>query len=584
LSLTVKLKNNQVIMTPSIATITVLPDTISHLTMTITSKSGDKDPILANGKSAYLVKVISQNSIGRPFIDTVIHFSTNDEEHSHLSLVDGKTNAQGEIITEVVDTKAEQLILHTSIPHQSIFIDGILAFAADATTNHIADFTVDKNAATANGTDTVTGTIVIQDKQGNVVPDVQVIAKDVTGASISTPAKTDAQGKTTFTFTNVKSGPDTITVSTAADTTGKTQNVTFAADATTNHIAGFTVDRTTAIANGTDTVTGTIVVQDKQGNVVPDVQVIAKDVTGASISTPAKTDAQGKTTFIFTNVKSGPDTITVSTAADTTGKTQNVTFAADATTNHIAGFTVDRTTATANGTDTVTGTIVIQDKQGNVVPDVQVIAKDVTGASISTLPKTDTQGKTTFTFTNVKSGPDTITVSTAADTTGKTQNVTFAADAATNHVADFTVDKNAATANGTDTVTGTIVIQDKQGNVVPDVQVTAKDVTGASISTLPKTDAQGKTTFTFTNVKSGPDTITVSTAADTTGKTQNVTFAADATTNHIAGFTVDRTTATANGTDTVTGTIVIQDKQGNVVPNVQVIAKDVTGASISTLP
>ncbi|PSW22715.1 hypothetical protein C9J21_22270, partial [Photobacterium phosphoreum] len=42
LSLTVKLKNNQVIMTPSIATITVLPDTISHLTMTITSKSGDK--------------------------------------------------------------------------------------------------------------------------------------------------------------------------------------------------------------------------------------------------------------------------------------------------------------------------------------------------------------------------------------------------------------------------------------------------------------------------------------------------------------------------------------------------------------
>ncbi|PSW32771.1 hypothetical protein C9J21_10530, partial [Photobacterium phosphoreum] len=83
------------------------------------------------------------------------------------------------------------------------------------------------NAATANGTDTVTGTIVIQDKQGNVVPDVQVIAKDVTGASISTPAKTDTQGKTTFTFTNVKSGPDTITVSTASDTSGKTQHVRF---------------------------------------------------------------------------------------------------------------------------------------------------------------------------------------------------------------------------------------------------------------------------------------------------------------------------------------------------------------------
>ncbi|PSW31801.1 hypothetical protein C9J21_14635, partial [Photobacterium phosphoreum] len=273
---------------------------------------------------------------------------------------------------------------------------------------------------------------------------------------------------------------------------------------------------------------------------------------------------------------SGPDTITVSTAADTTGKTQNVTFAADAATNHVADFTVDKNAAIANGTDTVTGTIVIQDKQGNVVPDVQVTAKDVTGATLSTLPKTDAQGKTTFTFTNVKSGPDTITVSTAADTTGKTQNVTFAADAATNHVADFTVDRTTAIANGTDTVTGTIVIQDKQGNVVPDVQVIAKDVTGASISTPAKTDAQGKTTFRFTNMKSGPDTITVSTAADTTGKSQNITFTAIVPLieyivgNHDAIFPTESLKLTAH----------VVDQSGNKVKNCKVYFSS-TGSTLS---
>ncbi|MBU9843763.1 Ig-like domain-containing protein [Rahnella ecdela] len=536
--------------------------------------TAQSDNAIANGSAANTVKVVVKDAYGN--LATAMGVTMSASNGASVA-TEGVTDRNGEYLASVTSLVAGASVITAQTNGQSKSLP--VTFIPDNRTAQIAagSMTVTKDNALANGTDNNSVQLTVTDAKGNSVSGQTVSFTADNGATIAATVDTGPDGTLTLPITSPVTGSSKITAS--INGSSQSVTVTFRADAATATVSALTVDGDNALANGTDTNSVKAVVQDAQGNPVPEMTVTFSADNGATIAATGVTGPDGTVTVSLTNVTAGVSHV----MATVNGNSQSVpvTFVADASTAQIAtdSMTVTKDNALANGTDNNSVQLTVTDAKGNSVSGQTVSFTADNGATIAATADTGPDGTLTLPITSPVTGSSKITASINGSSQSVT--VTFRADAARATVSALTVEGDNALANGTDTNSVKAVVQDAQGNPVPDMTVTFSADNGATIAATGVTGPDGTVTVSLTNVTAGVSHVT----ATVNGNSQSVpvTFVADASTAQIAAgsMTVTKDNALANGTDNNSVQLTVTDAKGNSVPDMTVTFSADNGATIA---
>ncbi|SQI19191.1 intimin/invasin [Salmonella enterica subsp. arizonae] len=307
-----------------------------------------------------------------------------------------------------------------------------LLFIADTATAKVSDITVDKSQGVANGNDHITYTAIVTDASGNPVKDQEVTwnATPATANLSSATSTTDSNGNTSVTITTLKAGSVNVTAQAGASPAWNAPTTTFVGDKATAQILDLKTNKSTALANGTDSITFTGTVIDANNNVLEGVNVAwaVTPTTGVLSTTTSASGNDGKASVSLTSsqVESYQVTATVNGKDETSG---NVSFTADSASASLTSLTSDETSNLIAGNGSATLTAVVQDATGHPIAGAVVnwSSDNTTGNFSETTSTTNSEGKAIVTFSGTHAQLTTITAS-SVNNSQKTVQVTIAPD------------------------------------------------------------------------------------------------------------------------------------------------------------
>lgn len=528
----------------------------------VVSLNTDKMSAPADGKTAISLTASVKDAHGNAVPAVQVHFS-NDK--GRLSASDVMTDSHGLASVALTSTQDGPLTIAATTPTDPSGQRKKVTFTADASTATIASLTTDHNALTANGKSAATLTATVKDANGNLVPDMPVIFTTSRGELSASQQKTNAQGEAQITLTGTEAGAATVKAAAASDPLGKTMLITFSADAATAAVVGLAADRTQATANGSALITLTATVADAFNNPVAGQTVSFVSDLGLLSTASAVTDDRGQAQIEISSTRGGTATIVASHVNNPKGKRINVTFTADNATAKVSVLSADKTTAAANGRETIVLRAEVMDNNGNRVPATNVSFSTSGGTLSANQAVTDPQGVASVQLTAIHMGDVTVTAKASADSSGKSTTLTFVADNTTATVRSLTADRPEATANGKMTIAFTALLTDANNNPVAGETISFENSGGHLSQANAITDSNGNAQVTLNSLVAAPVTIKATSATDATGKSTRVNFVADKTTAAIASLTADRDMATADGRDSISLTALVQDGHGNPV-------------------
>lgn len=365
-------------------------------------------------------------------------------------------------------------------------------------------------------------------------------------------------------------------VSSAVDAAVMNRASTSGADNTVTYDTSYTVTLTVTgateiVADGTSSTTLRANVKDVQGNNVESVTVrLDIPANGGSDNGDQTTNGAGNADF----------TLTSSTVADIYDYTATVTDNGSVSPSTQVEFTpgppdtitlavTGATEIVADGASTTTLEATVEDQFGNLIPDTSVdLVIPTDGGSVATNPAdTNASGVASFTLTSsTLTGDYDYTAETGA-LSSNIETVTFVAGAVDTVTLTLT---GAATlvANGTDTTTFNVVLEDAFGNVVPDESVTLNipGNGGSAAQPMQTSDANGEVNYTLTASTVAGTYNYTATAATVNSNQESVTFDP----GPVNSVTLSVTGATLIGADTIQSTTleaVVEDVHGNLIPN-----------------
>jgi Invasin, domain 3/Bacterial Ig-like domain (group 1)/Bacterial surface protein, Ig-like domain len=256
---------------------------------------------------------------------------------------------------------------------------------------------------------------------------------------------------------------------------------------------------TTVAADGSTPSTITITAKDDYNHPIAG-QTVSLSVSGSgnTVSTPAATDANGRTTATLTSTVGETKTITVTIGSTQINAQPTVTFTAQGvSTSKSTAVASPNSGLVADGVSASTITVTAKDGSGNPLPG-KTVALAVSGSgNILTQPSstTDVNGQITATLESTVAEAKTITVTVDGTVINAQPTVTFLAGAAT-HIA-FTPGP-VTTPVGLTMPAVVVQIEDQYGNAVSQSGATATLALSAGTlsGTNPQmTDASGKATF-----------------------------------------------------------------------------------------
>uniref|UniRef100_UPI003F58FD69 Ig-like domain-containing protein n=1 Tax=Hafnia alvei TaxID=569 RepID=UPI003F58FD69 len=532
-----------------------------------------KDNSTANGTTENTVNITVKDDNGIPVSNANVSLSADkstvnfgvSQQAKAKSAKTFQTDAQGSLTIGFTDTVAETAQLTATLDNGNTKAVSS-SFIADSSTAKVSDLTV-TSGAVANGTATNQATVTVVDGKNNPLPDQVVTWTQDGTAVVGTSAKTDSNGQTTVTFTDLKA--QTVNITATVNGSSQSKPSTFVADSSTAKVSALTVT-SGAVANGTATNQATVTVVDANSNPQPD-QVVTWSQDGtAVVGTSAKTDSNGQATVTFTDLKA--ETVNIAATVNGSSQSKPSTFVADSSTAKVSALTVT-SGALANGTATNQATVTVLDGKNNPLPD-QVVTWSQDGtAVVGTSAKTDSNGQTTVTFTDLKA--ETVNIAATVNGSSQFKPSSFVADSSTAKVSDLTV-TSGAVANGTATNQATVTVVDANNNPQPDQVVTWTQDGTAVVGTSGKTDSNGQTTVTFTDLKA--ETVNITATVNSTSQSKPSSFIADSSTAKVSDLTVT-SGAVANGTATNQATVTVVDGNSNPQPD-QVVTWTQDGTAV----
>ncbi|CAG9235657.1 exported hypothetical protein [Paraburkholderia tropica] len=324
--------------------------------------------------------------------------------------------------------------------------------------------------------------------------------------------------------------------------------------------------KTTAVANGVDSVTFTASVAGNGGEGVAGQTVRWSIASGLKlISSTTTTDSSGRATATVSTTTAGTFTVEAYDVSSSASASASATFTADNSTASVTGLVASPSSIAANGVSTSTLTATLKDAYGNTIGAGVSVSWSTTGGALAAQSSTtNSSGEATVVLTSATLA-GTATVTSTAVSGSKTATVTFVPDVATAQVTALSASPASITANGTSTSTLTATIKDAYGNQFgAGVSVSWSTSGGTLSASTSSTGSNGEATTVLTSSTTA-QTATVTAAAVAGSKTAQVAFVADVTTARVSTLTASPSSITANGTATSTLTATLKDANGNAL-------------------
>ncbi|MBE0130564.1 hypothetical protein FOT72_21495 [Citrobacter amalonaticus] len=535
------------------------------------------DTKTANGTDTHPVTLRVEDAQGNPLtsIQSVTLSVPADGPlfSNNTATLSTSTDSNGELEVPLTSTVAGTFTVSARLGSGTA-VTAQVRFAADTSTARLTVAADSTEAASANGTATRTVTATLTDAGGNPLPNQSVLftAGDGPVFSGESSGTTGDDGTMTVTLTSTVAGTFTVSGTASGLSLSNSAEVAFIADTSTAQlIIGTSSD--TKTANGTDTHPVTLRVEDAQGNPLTSVQSVTLSVPAdgplfsnntATLST--STDSNGELEVPLTSTVAGTFTVSARLGSGT-AVTAQVRFAADTGTARIADGALERVTndALANGSATNSVKATVTDANRNPLSGQIVNFSADNGATIVASGTTGDDGTVTMTLTSTVAGDSTVTAS--INSSSQNVSVTFTADTSTAQLTVTADNSETMLADGTDTRTVTATLRDVRGNALRNQPVSFTVSGGPAFSgeTSGITGDDGTVTVTLTSTVAG--TFTVSGAASDLSLNGSADVTFTITGPYRGTIELSESSATADGSSTVTLTVKLTDAKGNLVSN-----------------
>ncbi|CFX37929.1 intimin/invasin [Salmonella enterica subsp. enterica serovar Typhi] len=446
--------------------------------------STDKTTVTADGTDSVRYTLTVTGSDGKPVSGQAVRW-----EHNGGTLNgENTTNADGVATATLTSQTAGIIRVAATTRNQT-------AKAADVTfvAAMQGELLADRTQALADGQEAVSYTLTLKTTDGKPFSGKNVTFTTTAGQLSRTQGTTDQNGQLSVQLTSTRAGQAVVNAS-VDGTTISAAPVMFE----TRPDTAIVVNKTSAVADGQDSIILTAVIRDAAGIPVAGQAVTWHTDNGQFTQQDAVTNAAGAASATLTSTQAGNAQVSLSlNGTTTTVSAPRVSFTQQLYLTLQAG----RTTAVADGNDVITYTLNVRDVAGQPVKDKAVQWSTDLGTLSPLQGTTSAQGEATVTLTSTQAGQAVVN----ATVDGKqisAQSVTF-----TRTVRGvITVEKERVYPGSKQTVT--LTLTDAAGNPVSGERVDWHADSGNLWQTQGTTDAQGRTTTTWESTTPGTATIT----------------------------------------------------------------------------
>lgn len=446
--------------------------------------STDKTTATADGADSVRYTLTVTGSDGKPVSGQAVRW-----EHNGGTLNgENTTNADGMATATLTSQTAGIIRVAATTRNQT-------AKAADVTfvAAMQGELLADRTQALADGQEAVSYTLTLKTTDGKPLSGKNVTFTTTVGQLSRTQGTTDQNGQLSVQLTSTRAGQAVVNAS-MDGTTISAAPVTFE-----NRLdSAIVVNKTSAVADGQDSIILTAVIRDAAGNPVAGQAVTWHTDKGQFTQQDAVTNAAGAASATLTSTQAGNAQVSLSlNGTTTTVSAPRVSFTQQLYLTLQAG----RTTAVADGNDAITYTLNVRDAAGQPVKDKTVQWTTNLGTLSAQQGTTSAQGEATVTLTSTQAGQAVVNA-TVGGKQISAQSVTF-----TRTVRGvITVEKERVYPGARQTVT--LTLTDAAGNPVSGERVDWHVDSGNLWQTQGTTDAQGRTTTTWESTTPGTATIT----------------------------------------------------------------------------
>ncbi|MGD2818913.1 Ig-like domain-containing protein, partial [Escherichia coli] len=446
--------------------------------------STDKTTATADGADSVRYTLTVTGSDGKPVSGQAVRW-----EHNGGTLNgENTTNADG-VATATLTSQTAGIIRVTATTRNQTAKAADVTFVAAMQGELLAD----RTQALADGQEAVSYTLTLKTTDGKPLSGKNVTFTTTAGQLSRTQGTTDQNGQLSVQLTSTRAGRAVVNAS-VDSTTISAAPVTFE-----NHLdSAIVVNKTSAVANGQDSIILTAVIRDAAGIPVAGQAVTWHTDKGQFTQQDAVTNAAGAASATLTSTQAGNAQVSLSlNGTTTTVSAPRVSFTQQLYLTLQAG----RTTAVADGNDAITYTLNVRDAAGQPVKDKVVQWSTDLGTLSSLQGTTSAQDEATVTLTSTQAGQAVVNA-TVDGRAVSAQPVTF-----TRTVRGvITVEKERVYPGDRQTVT--LTLTDAAGNPVSGERVDWHATIGNLLQTQGTTDAQGRATTTWESTTPGTATIT----------------------------------------------------------------------------
>ncbi|MBB1201620.1 intimin-like protein [Enterobacteriaceae bacterium 89] len=550
-----------------LASVNITEEAATH-TPNITSIDVSASSVLADNATPIELTAHVVDQFGEVMKNAVIDWSA-DNTQATLSASQSTTDEQGLATIKVTSADVIATVVTAQAEQGNSLTTSQLNFTADASSAQVVSISADKQEVIANNNDTNTVTAQVEDQNHHPLEGITVnwAVERTDDTVIGTKTSvTDSKGLATMVLKSAKTGTVNVVADVNSQNPMETEDITFVADGSTQKISSLTLDKTQAVADGSDAVTYEATVTDGQGNPLANTGVDWSSDNGSVKLSDAQsqTDSSGKTHITATSLKAGTVVVSAKTSQSASVNADSVTYLADVSTAKIESFKSDKISAVADRSDAITLTATVTDANGNLINggDVAWNVTPATGVLSASSGKTDASGVASVMLTSAVVASYSVTA-TIGNSSQQVSSLSFVADSSSAQVVSLTADKTADVVADGDEVTLTAQVQDSNQQPVANMAVTWSD-TGTGSTYTPSastTDENGLARVTFKTLKAGSVDVTAS--ANGTGQTVTLQVTGNAATAKIDSLKADKARVNVGGS--VTYTAEITDANDNPV-------------------
>lgn len=287
----------------------IADSTTEKLSQITASKTTD----IVAGKDVITLQAAVTDGNNNPVANATVNWGTDSSGGAFQPADSSVTDSNGLASVTYTDTKAGTTTVGAGINDSQKELQ--LNVIGDVDTATLSNIKADKTQAVADNTDTVTWSVTVKDGYGNVLPSTAInwSSDDPDLTLTANSSVTNEQGIASISGHTLKARDAVVTATVPGNgKTLSTAKVTFIGDAKTATLLSLTVDRTDALANGSDTVTYTTQIEDVNHNSVPNAAINWQTTLNKLSASTTNTNSSGVATVKLSGNDVGQATVTAS--------------------------------------------------------------------------------------------------------------------------------------------------------------------------------------------------------------------------------------------------------------------------------